>query len=383
MDVPTQYDDAVIGAGILGLAHAYQLARRGRRVIVFERRAQAEGASARNFGMVWPIGQPWGTMRELALKSRDIWLGLLEGSGLWHERSGSLHLAYRDDEAAVLREFVDESRRHCDSFRLLEPSQTLKYCKALKREGLQLAVYSPDEVCLDPREVVARLPGWLARRYGIEFAFRVTITSIALPTLYSGSRSWSAKRSWICCGDELSLLYPDQLESCGLERCKLQMMRSQPCHADWRIGPLLAAGLTLRHYPSFQDCPSLAALKSRIAEESPWFDRYGIHVLVAQNGRGELTIGDSHEYGDAIEPFDKDEIDEWVLGYLKTFLDARDIRIASRWHGTYVKHPTQPYVTLNPAPGVLAITGVGGAGMTLSFGLAERVVSGELGEHPA
>ncbi len=58
------------------------------------------------------------------------------------------------------------------------------------------------------------------------------------------------------------------------------------------------------------------------AGESPWFDRYGIHVLVSQNGCGELTIGDSHEYGDPIEPFDKTEIDEWILGYLKTFLDA-------------------------------------------------------------
>jgi glycine/D-amino acid oxidase-like deaminating enzyme len=178
------------------------------------------------------------------------------------------------------------------------------------------------------------------------------------------------------------LIFPDDLLTCGLVRCKLQMMRAQTGRADWRIGALLAAGLTLRHYPSFQHCPSLPALKRRIAGESPWFDHYGIHVLVSQNGRGELSIGDSHEYGEEIQPFDKAEIDEWILGYLKTFLDARDLRIVSRWHGTYVKHPSLPFVTVHPVPGAVAVTGLGGAGMTLSFGLAEQVVRQELGVSP-
>jgi FAD dependent oxidoreductase TIGR03364 len=383
MDVAEPYDDAVIGAGILGLAHAYQLARRGRRVVVFERHSRAEGASVRNFGMVWPIGQAWGPMRDLALNSREIWLELLRSSGLWHDSCGSLHLAYRDDEAEVLKEFFEQSRPYTQSFRLLGPAETLKHTRVVKRDGLQLALFSPLELCVDPREVVAFLPGWLKRQFGVEFQFRCPITVINSPKLYSGPREWSAKRCWICCGDELSLLYPDQLESSGVVRCKLQMMRSQPAQAGWRIGPSLAAGLTLRHYPSFRDCPSLAALKQRIADESPWFDRFGIHVLVAQNGRGELTIGDSHEYGDAIEPFDKGEIDEWILGYLKTFLDAHDLRIAARWHGTYAKHPAQPYVILKLAPDVVAVTGVGGAGLTLSFGLAELIVKEELGTVPA
>ncbi len=55
------------------------------------------------------------------------------------------------------------------------------------------------------------------------------------------------------------------------------------------------------------------------------------------------------------------------------------MRIASRWHGTYVKHPGRPFMVLSLSPGVLLVTGVGGAGMTLSYGLAELVVDRALG----
>jgi glycine/D-amino acid oxidase-like deaminating enzyme len=153
------------------------------------------------------------------------------------------------------------------------------------------------------------------------------------------------------------------------------MLRSEPTGAAGRLGPILAGGLTLRHYRSFEACPTLPALRARIAAERPEFDRFGIHVMASQNGRGEVTIGDSHEYDDAIEPFDKAEIDDLILGYLGTFLDLPGLRIASRWHGIYARHPTEPFVVFRPAPGAVAVEVTNGIGMTLSFGLAEQVVS--------
>jgi D-hydroxyproline dehydrogenase subunit beta len=375
-----QYDDVVIGAGIVGLAHTYQLARRGRRVIVLDRGSRAYGASVRNFGMLWPIGQPFGPVRALAGRSLEIWLEVLGSSGSWHDRIGSLHLAYHDDEEQILREFERECTAAAEPVDLLGPDAICQRVPAVNREGLRLGLFSPRETCVDPRETVANIPTWLARRFGVEFRFDCTATAVDAPAVVAGAHRFTAARVWICSGDELGLLFADHLNACGLMRCKLQMMRSQAFPETCRIGPMLASGLTLRHYEAFRNCPTRSALCERIARESPWFDRYGIHVMVSQNGLGELTIGDSHEYGPAIEPFNKSEVDELILDYLKTFLVVPGLRIAARWHGTYAKHPARPYVVLHPDSGVTAVTGLGGAGMTLSFGLAEAVVARELGE---
>ena len=140
-------------------------------MVVLERSARACGASVRNFGMLWPIGQPFGPLRDLARRSLDIWLSVLAAGGLWHERAGSLHLAYRDDEAEVLSEFARECRDNGESFDLLAAAEVCDRAAAVKGDGLKLGLYSPHEVCVDPREVVAELPGWLNRQFGVEFRF--------------------------------------------------------------------------------------------------------------------------------------------------------------------------------------------------------------------
>jgi FAD dependent oxidoreductase TIGR03364 len=375
----SRYDAAVVGAGILGLAHAYELARRGNRVVVFERHPRARGASVRNFGMIWPIGQPAGTLYELAMRSRERWLEVLQAAGLWHEQAGSLHLAYHDDEAQVLREFVAgaaEDGRPCE---LLAPGEIGRRFPAVCQGGLRTGMWSPTEVCVDPRQVVAELPGWLQRTYGVSFVFGTQVLRYDRPRVITTNGEGSADRLVTCTGADYRELAPGSFAASGLVPCKLQMMRSQPYDGRFRLGTLLAAGLTLRHYRAFAHCPTLPALVRRLDAELPEYGRFGIHVLVAQNGLGELVIGDSHEYGEAIEPFDRAEIDDLILSYLRTFVTVPDLRIQARWHGVYVKHPSEPYVVARPSADVLAVTGVGGAGMTHSFGLAEQVIASWVG----
>src|SRR5262245_19553505 len=159
------YDDAIVGAGILGLAHAYHLAKRGRRVIVFERNPQAVGASIRNFGMLWPIGQPAGPMRAMALRSLEIWKDVLQESGIWHEPTGSLHLPYRDDEAQVLEECIADAPEKGYEVTFLSPGEVREKCATVNPNGLRGGMWSPTEVCVDPRKVIAGFPKWLHRQY--------------------------------------------------------------------------------------------------------------------------------------------------------------------------------------------------------------------------
>ena len=53
----------------------------------------------------------------------------------------------------------------------------------------------------------------------------------------------------------------------------------------------------------------IAELWRRIAEETPEYDRWHIHGLVSQTVHGELTLGDSHEYGMCLDVFNMEEID--------------------------------------------------------------------------
>jgi FAD dependent oxidoreductase TIGR03364 len=374
------YDVAVVGAGILGLAHAYTLARRGLRVGVFERHPRARGASVRNFGMVWPVGLPAGSLYRMARRSRDVWVEVLQAAGLWHDPGGSLHLAYHEDEAQVLRELAALAAPEGRPCEVWSPARVAARFPAVRADGLRAALWSPTEVTVDPRQVIAGLPGWLARTHGVDFHFDTQVTGHDLPRVRTTRGEWAARRLLLCTGADFRELAPEAFADSGLLACKLQMMRSQAYGDRFRLGTLLAAGLTLRHYQAFAACPTLPALARRLDAEMPEYGRHGIHVMVSQNAAGEIAIGDSHEYGDAIEPFDKTVIDELILRYLATFLAAPGLRVAARWHGVYVKHPTEPFVVARPASGVLAVVGVGGLGMTLSFGLAEETVASWLGE---
>ena len=365
----------VIGAGIVGLATARSLALKNYKVEVFERHPKAQGASVRNFGMVWPVGQPLGKLYERAIKSRSIWLEMAREGKIWHGETGRLHTAYLPEEMAVVEEFASKNTQ----YEVLTPQETVNKSEAVVEKGLLGALWSDQEVIVDPRQAICVLAEVLEERYNVSFHWNKAVTEVFYPKVKAGNKTYEADLIYVCSGSDFETLFPDEFEETGITKCKLQMMRlvSQP--DGWRIGPALCGGLSLVHYSSFTAMKSHAALKQYYDQKYANHLKWGLNVMVSQNGMGELTIGDSHEYGLDLEPFNKKEIDDMILQYLATFARFKDWTINSHWNGIYSKmQDGSTEIILTPQDGVTIINGLGGAGMTLSFGLAEEVTAAVL-----
>ncbi|HEV2171216.1 MAG TPA: FAD-dependent oxidoreductase, partial [Candidatus Binatus sp.] len=169
---------AIVGAGILGLAHAYFAAKRGRSVVVFERTARAQGASVRNFGMIWPIGQRAGIVHQTAMRSRQIWQEFLDAARLPYRPTGSLHVVYHQDEAEVAREFVERAPGLAYICTWLSRDDALATSNAINPAGLLGAIWSPTEITVDPRLILARLPEFLSEKFAVQFRFGTAVRSI-------------------------------------------------------------------------------------------------------------------------------------------------------------------------------------------------------------
>jgi D-hydroxyproline dehydrogenase subunit beta len=368
-----KYDVAVVGAGIVGLAIARTAASQGKKVVVFERSPRSSGASIRNFGLVWPVGQAAGANLDRALRSRAVWVDLAEKAGISVAENGSLTLAYHDDEQAVLEEFAGGSIGQGYDCQLITPGEIARYSPATRQEGLKAGLWSRTECTVSPRQALPQLANYLENELGVDFHWSRAITHVEPGHVADFYDVWSAERVFICGGQDFETLYPKIFAESGITRCKLQMMRTAPQPDSWKLGPSLCAGLTLRHYDNFAQCPSLAAVGERYDQENPLFKQWGIHVLLSQNAAGELIIGDSHEYGWDVQPFDREEINREILQYLKGFAQFPNADIVESWHGIYPKISGKSELVQEVEPGIWIVNGLSGAGMTLSFGLADEI----------
>lgn len=358
---------AIVGAGIVGLAHAWAASLRGDTVTVYEREDRASGASVRNFGLGLVLGQPSGDLFELAQQSRSMWLEFLTESGCWHKAQGSLVVARSRTELDVLEAFQQERGSYYGS-KLLGPAGVA----AQHAHGLG-GLSSGSEIALDARQAIAMLAHWLAERHGVNFQYGVQVNGIDLPRIETSRGVCTADQVVVCSGHDFKTLYPVQFAELGVRQCALQMQRV--ANPGISLGPTLMTGLSTLHYGAFTECPaladSLAALRCEVAQSHPALLTHGIHLIVQQVGdSGDLIIGDSHAVAESVSPFNQAEIDTMILQLAQELLQ-KPLEVRERWQGVYASGP-RPYEVLQVAESVQAVTITSGIGMSIAFALARR-----------
>jgi FAD dependent oxidoreductase TIGR03364 len=365
------YDIAIVGAGILGLAHALAAARRGKRVIVLERDAQANGASIRNFGFVTVTGQQAGDCWSFARCSRDIWAEVAPAAGIPVLHRGLLVAARRPEAEAVIDAFLATDM--AEGCRRLTPAEAADYAPIAP--GVAAALHSPHELRVESRDALPALARWLAEAHGVAFRWGAQVHAVAAPRIETSSGPVEAETVVLCPGDDYSGPFAERLAAYGLTRCKLQMLRVRP-ERPVTLGAAVMSDLGLARYRGYADLPEAAALAARLDAEQGAHRANGVHLIAVQSADGSLVVGDSHHYAPTPDPFAPTEVADLILGELDAALALGPRPVVDRWLGTYASAPDRWRLTDAPDNATRLVIVTAGCGASTAFGIGEETIAG-------
>lgn len=371
-------DLVVVGAGIVGLAHAFEAVRRGLSVTVVERDRRPVGASVRNFGHCCVTAQR-GELLDLALRSRSGWVDAAKSAGLWAPEAGALVVARSATELAVLEELRDE--RGTDAVRLRTRDEVGEALgrPAEGREDLAGGALLPADLRVNPREAAPRLADWLAEQPGVTIAWGTNVLGVESGTVHTSRGPVHGDRILLCVGHDLDRLYPAEAEAHGIERCRLSMARVAAPDAFRTDSAVLTATSMLR-YDGFTAMPSADRLRAEVTAHSPELLDVVANVMFTRLPDGTVLVGDSHAYDATEIPFQDEATAELLLREAYRVLGVPSVRVTERWQGVYASSARGPLLVRDVAPGVRALSVTSGIGMTLSFGLAAATFDGSLAE---
>ena len=365
-----EFDLVVIGAGIVGLAHALIAARTGLRVAVVDRDSRANGASIRNFGFVTVTGQGWPLTWDRARRAREVWADVAEQAGIAVHHRGLLMCARRPEALTVIEEFVEGPMG--EGCRVLRGAELAAHAQVLRTDGLVAALHSPHELRVESRDAIPRLTAWMAEALGTTFLTATAALAVESGRVETSQGTLRAPQVIVCPGTDLTTLFPNAFRDRGVTLCKLHMLRL--ANPGWRLPAAIMSDLGLVRYLGYAGAPSLPRLRAVLEAEQAAELANGVHLIVVQGADGSLVVGDSHHYGPTPDPFQPDEVDRLILDEAKAVLNLPDPRVTERWIGVYPSGPEDAFFE-EPLPGVRLVSVTSGTGASTAVGIAQEVLA--------
>lgn len=387
----------VVGAGVVGLAHAVEAVARGLSVTVLDRDERAVGASVRNFGHGCLTAQT-GDALAYAFRGRDTWLRLGKDAGFDVAECGTVLVARSAEERAAVEELAGERG---DDVELLDPARVASRVPVAPG-GLHGGAFLPRDLRVDQRRAVAAIAAWLDAQPGAEVRFGCPVLGVdaavdgglrgpvgagaavdggtaaepprpgAGPVVVrTGRGDVRARHVLVCVGHDLDRLFPALAGEAGLRRCVLQMLRVRT-DAPVTVGPAVLTGSSMLRYPALAGTAGAAALRERWRAERPELLDAVVNHMLTQLPGGDLVVGDTHTCARTPEPWSAEGLDDLLLAETRSLLGT-GVRVVSRWQGIYADAPGE-FLVRPAAPGTTAVSVTSGIGMSTAFGLAPAVL---------
>ncbi len=268
--LPARAEVVIVGAGIFGLALAWELARRGTTdVLVLDQGYLAYGASGRNGG---GVRAQWSTPAFVALARRSLELcrgfAAEMGVNVWFRPGGYLFLAPDREQVARLERNAALHARLGLRTRLLDPAGALRVAPRLDPSSFLAAAYNPDDGVVFPWPF---LQGYAGRAGALGVRLR-TFTRVT---------------GFEVSGGRIARVLTDR----GAVRCELVVNAA----GAWSKGVAALAGVAVPNRPVRHEILATESL-------APWLDPLvsllGSGLYLSQTQRGELVGG----LGDPAEP---------------------------------------------------------------------------------
>ncbi|MDH5676539.1 MAG: NAD(P)/FAD-dependent oxidoreductase [Myxococcales bacterium] len=376
---PGQHSDlevevAIVGAGVIGLACAAVLARRGREVVVLERHgAVGQETSSRNSGVIHAgLYYPPGSLKaQLCVRGRELVYARCERDGIGHARCGKLVVATDAAEEAKLEQILARATANgvpevrmlgAREFAALEPRVRAiaaltstrtgivdahglmeSYRAEARAHGAELAL-STELVALEPSESRIRLltrSGAAAERFAIDARRVINAAGLA--------------------ADRVAAMAGLDVRALGLEQGY--------CKGDY-----------------FALASRLRGAVSQLIYPVPLEAGLGIHITLDLSG--QLRLGPDTEYIDGLDEHayrvDEGKAAHFAHAVRRYFPELRDEDLRPDYAGVRPKlqRPGQPMAdfhieeaSTHGAPGLVNLIGMESPGLTSSEAIAEHVAA--------
>lgn len=355
----------IVGAGVIGLSCAAELARAGRQVLVIERNdAPGRETSSRNSevihaGLYYPADS---LKARCCVEGRALLYERCERQGVPHRKTGKFVLACEPGEVAALEALHERGRGNGAGALELVDAAGLR--KREPRVRAEAALWSPETGIVDAHALMASYQAEL------ESAGGAVVVRTRLVGLERAAAGWRAA-TLSADGERFAIEVPWVVNAAGLEADRIAELagldvdalgwRQHPCKGDY-----------------FSVAPRLGRLASRLIYPLPVAGGLGVHVTLDLAGR--FRLGPDVEWVDALDyTVDGDKAEAFATAARRYLPEIRAADLSPDFAGIRAKlqAPGEDFRDFGivSGDGMVSLLGIESPGLTAAGAIARRVAS--------